>query len=228
MLKAPVFRLLLGTVLMVFVLSFLGVTSYVYYEPPKDEYTEYEELVYEMLSPQGDSSVPDYRDLYLKKIAKYEAFIKKYPKSPLVSEAKLRIAELYRDVDRAEIYTYRKEMFDCVTRANFDVATEEFCIADFYRRSGNPRDPLYFAKAQKLLEEIVRDYGHNQRYALTDPGQGRFEYINEDAGGYALYLLSQGKSPEEKLKNYRKILKEYRVRPEFKKVVEDYVRNYGK
>ena len=64
------------------------------------EFLEYEQIVLAPLLDPLDTSIPNWRELYLAKIAKYEAYLKKYPNSPLVAEVKLRIAEFLKDVER--------------------------------------------------------------------------------------------------------------------------------
>src|SRR3989338_2349756 len=134
------------------------------------EYFEYETIVLSKLSDQYDASVPNGRELYLKKAGKYEEFLKKYPNSPLLAEAKMRIAEFYKNVEKEAVYSFRVELYRCVAehldKNGGTLEEREECIANFYKNIGRWRDPVYTKKAADLLVEIVRDYGYIRRYVL--------------------------------------------------------------
>ena len=179
------------------------------------EFTEYEKIVLSPLSDPMDTSIPNWRELWLAKIAKYEAFLKKYPNSPLVAEVKLRIAEFLKDVERPEIYPLRVEMYRCLEQNAGDTVYEsderEACIVEFNNKTEKWRDPVYSQKAVRLLLELVKKYGHQKRYNMNEPRIGGFGWVEEEIGAKALYLLSKGTDPQNKKKILLLILKEYKA-----------------
>ncbi len=181
------------------------------------ELVEYEKIVLAPLSDPLDTSIPNWRELYLAKIAKYEAYLEKYSNSPLVAEVKLRIAEFLKDVERPEIYKLRVEMYQCLERnsgdAIYDGDAREACILEFDKKTKKWRDPIYSGKAVKLLLELVGKYGHQKRYNMNEPRIGGFAWVEEEIGAKALYLLSKGAEPEHKKKILLLILKEYKAGP---------------
>lgn len=182
------------------------------------EFTEYEKIVLSPLSDPMDTSIPNWRELYLAKIAKYEAFLKKYPNSPLTAEVKLRIAEFLKDVERPEIYPLRVGMYRCVEQNAGDTAersaAREACIVEFNNKTKKWRDPAYSKKAVELLLELVQKYGHQKRYNMSEPRIGGFSWVEEEIGAKALYLLSKGADPQNKKKILLLILKEYKAGPD--------------
>lgn len=189
------------------------------------EFTEYEKIVLSPLSDPMDSSIPNWRELYLAKIAKYEAFMKQYPNSPLVAEAKLRIAEFLKDVERPEVYALRVEMHRCIERNAGDTVKEsaarKWCITKFDQKTQKWRDPVYAQKAAKLLLELVKKYGHQKRYNMNEPRIGGFGWIEEEIGARALYLLSKGTDPKNKKKILLLILKEYKAGPKLLREIKE-------
>lgn len=181
------------------------------------EYFEYETIVLSMFSNSLDSSIPNWRELYIRKAERYKEFIKKYPNSPLLAEVKLRIAELYKDVEKEELHPFRMEMYRCLAEysdengGTFEGRKE--CIGKFYKNIGKWRDPAYSQKAVNLLLELVRDYGHVKRYNMEEPRLGGFKWIDEEIGARSLYLLSKGADPKNKEKILLLILREYKAGP---------------
>lgn len=181
------------------------------------EYFEYETTVLSMLSGQYDSAIPNWRELYLKKIERYEEFLKKYPSSPLLAEVKLRITELYKDVEKKEVYPFRVELYQCLSEHSDEngggFEERKDCIRKFYKNIGKWRDPIYAQKAVNLLLELVRNYGHAKRYNMEEPRIGGFKWIDEEIGARSLYLLSKGTDQKNKEKILLLILREYKAGP---------------
>lgn len=179
------------------------------------EYFEYETTVLSNLSNPNDSAIPNWRELYLIKIKRYEEFINKYPNSPLLAEVKLRIAELYKDVEKKEVYPFRVELYKCLSEYSDDNGgtpeKRDNCIKKFYENIGRWRDSVYSRKAADLLLELVRDYGHTKRYNMEEPRLGGFKWIDEEIGARSLYLLSKGTDPKNKEMILLLILREYKT-----------------
>ena len=183
-------------------------------DPRIFEYFEYETIV---LVPYGEPSDENWRKLYLERAEKYEEFLKKYPDSPLMVEVKLRMAELYKDIEKEEVYPFRVEKHRClVEHSNENGGTleeREDCIRKFYKDIGRWRDPVYMKKAVALLLELVRDHGHTKRYNMEESRVGSFQWVDEEIGAKALYLLSKGTDPKNKEKILLLILREYKAGP---------------
>lgn len=181
------------------------------------EFFEYESIVLTPFSDPFDISIPNWRELYLAKIAKYENFLKKYPNSPLIAEAKLRIAELSFDVEREEVYSLRVKMYECLAEhggvAPENVLAREECIRAFHDKTKKWRDSVYVEKAAAILFELVEKYGHQPRYEMQEPRIGGFQWVDEEIGAPALYILSRGADPEQKKKILLLILREYKPGP---------------
>lgn len=181
----------------------------------RSEFIEYEKIVLSSLSDPMDSSVPNWRELYLAKIAKYEAYLRKYPRSPLVAEVKLRIAELSLDVERPGIYELRAEMYKCLADSSGkgveSAARKKECIDKYYERTKRWRDPEYTARAVRILAELVEKHGYAQRYEMQEPRIGGFDWSEEQIGARALYMLSQGTEPQVRRKLLRAILEKYKT-----------------
>ncbi|MFY9462398.1 MAG: hypothetical protein WAP51_04320 [Candidatus Sungiibacteriota bacterium] len=186
-------------------------------DPRIFEYFEYETIVLSMLSNPRDPSVPNWRELYLRKVERYEEFLAKYSDTPLRAEVKLRIAELYKDVDKEEVYPFRVELYRCLAgrsdENNGTLEKRKDCINKFYKDVGRWRDPAYVQKAVNLLLELVRDYGHTKRYNMEEPKIGGFKWVDEDIGAKVLYLLAKGTNPKNKEKMLLLILREYKAGP---------------
>ena len=193
-----------------------------------EDYREYEKIVLKPWNSDSDQVIPDYRAIYLFRASQYEAFLEKYPNSLLVPEVKLRLAEIYKDVERPEVFQYRKEMYYCLeTASGSSLAAREKCIAEFWQNiEGRKRDPAYTKKAIALFYEIIQNYGYYKRYIMFEPRHGGFRHTEEDAGGYALYILSKGASPKDRVRIYEVILKQFQVREEIKKEMEDFLQEY--
>ena len=86
------------------------------------EYFEYETIVLSMLYSSFNPEISNWRELYLLKVAKYKEFINKYPDSLLLAEVKLRIAELYKDVEKKEVYQFRVELYRCLADYSYENA----------------------------------------------------------------------------------------------------------
>ncbi len=181
------------------------------------EYFEYETIVLSAFSEPRDSAIPNWRELYLWKVSRYEEFLKKYPDSPLLAEVKLRIAELYKDIEKKEVYPFTVELYRCLSEYSDEkggvLEEREKCIKKFYENIGRWRDPVYAQKAVNLLLELVRDYGHVKRYGMEEPRLGGFQWIDEEMGAISLYLLSKGTDPKNKEKILLRILREYKTGP---------------
>lgn len=194
-------------------------------QPALAEYIEYEKIVLTpLLDPRGPL-IPNWRELYLAKIAKYKDYLKKYPGSPLVAEVKLRIAELALDTERPGIYQFRTKMYQCLAENAGESAENEAlrqdCIREFENATPKWRDPLYTEKAVKILLELVEKYGHKKRYSMREPKIGGFEWDEEEIGTRALYLLSHGANPATKKRILLLILKEYKAGPRLKSFIEE-------
>ena len=181
------------------------------------EYFEYEAAVLSTFSDQYDSAIPNWRELYLRKVKKYEEFLKKYPNSPLSAEVKLRIAELYKNVEKEEVYSFRVKLYRCISEYSDEnggtLEERERCIKKFYENIGKWRDPAYGQKAVNLLLELIRDYGHVKRYSMEEPRLGGFKWIDEEIGAISFYLLSKGTDLKNKEKILLLILREYKTGP---------------
>lgn len=181
------------------------------------EFIEYENIVVTPFSDSRGESIPDWRTLYFKKIAQYEAYLKKYPDSPLAAEAKLRIAELMKDVELQKIYPLRVKMYECIRAHRGE--TEELareraaCVKAFWAKTKKWRDPVYTKKAIQLLIELVEKHGHTKRYGMVKPHIGGFKWMEEEIGAQALYVLSQGAPPEDRKAILLIILREYKAGP---------------
>ncbi len=184
----------------------------------KFEYLEYETIVLSMLSDPNSSAIPNWRELYLRRVEKYEEFIKKYPNSSLLAEVKMRIAELYKDIDKEKIYSFQLELnrcfFEYSDKNDGTLERREKCIKKFYENIGKWRDPIYGQKAVNLLLELVRDYGHVKRYSMEKARLGGFKWVDEEIGAKSLYILSQGADSKNKEKMLLRILREYKTGPE--------------
>lgn len=216
--KRATFSLFVMTAFLFYALAFTKADNSV-------EFVEYEKIVLAPLADPLDTSIPNWRELYLAKIAKYEAYLKKYPNSPLVAEVKLRIAEFLKDVERPEIYKLRVEMYRCLERhsgdALYDSDAREACILEFNSKTEKWRDPIYSGKAVKLLLELVEKYGRQKRYNMEEPMLGGFGWVEEEIGAKALYLLSKGAAPENKKKILLLILKEYKAGPKLLREIQE-------
>lgn len=211
--------------------SWLVIAAFLFYafaplrSEASSEFVEYEKIVLAPLSDPLDTSVPNWRELYLAKIAKYEAYLKKYPNSSLVAEVKLRIAEFLKDVERPEIYKFRVEMYRCLERhsgdAIYDSDAREGCILEFDSKTQKWRDPIYSGKAVNLLLELVDKYGHQKRYNMEEPKLGGFRWVDEEIGAKALYLLSRGAEPANKKKILLLILDEYKAGPKLLREIQE-------
>ena len=190
------------------------------------EYFEYETTVLSMLYGSSSSEIPNWRELYLLKVVKYEEFLKKYPRSPLLAEVKLRIAELYKDIEKKEIYQFRVELYRCLAEYSDEkggtLEERKKCIKKFYENIGNWRDPEYSKKAVDLLLELVNNYGHVKRYSMEEPRLGGFKLADEEIGAVSLYILSKGTDLKNKEKILLLILREYKVGPKLlSEITED-------
>lgn len=194
-------------------------------QPALAEYAEYEKIVLTpLLDPRGPP-IPNWRELYLAKIAKYENYLKKYPDSPLVAEVKLRIAELALDTERPGVYQFREKMYQCLAKNTGESpesqTLRENCIREFKDATPKWRDPLYTEKAVKILLELVEKYGHKKRYSMREPKIGEFAWDEEEIGAQALYLLSHGTDPTTKKRILLLILKEYKAGSRLKGFIEE-------
>ncbi|MBI2639618.1 MAG: hypothetical protein HYW90_01855 [Candidatus Sungbacteria bacterium] len=193
--------------------------------PALAEYIEYEKIVLTpLLDPLGPP-IPNWRELYLAKIAQYENYLKRYPNSPLAAEVKFRIAELMLDTERPDIYRFRVKMYQCLAENAGESAEKEAlrqnCIREFEKAATKWRDPFYVEKAVKILFELVEKYGHKKRYSMAEPKIGGFEWDEEEIGAQALYLLSRGADPSARKRILLLILKEYKSGPRLKGFVEE-------
>lgn len=183
----------------------------------KFEYLEYETIVLSMLFDTHDSAIPNWRELYLRKVKRYEEFLNNHPNSLLLAEVKLRIAEFYKDVEKEEVYQFRVELYRCLSQHSDEnggtLEKREKCFKNFYENTGKWRDPVYSQKAVKLLLELVRDFGHVKRYSMKEPRIGGFNWIDEEIGARSLYILSEGTDQKNKEKILSRIIREYKTGP---------------
>lgn len=212
-------KILFGAFLQaIFLLTFALAT-----ELQPQDFAEYESLV---LSPVSlyDTPYLDYRTIDLARAERFEEFLRKHPDSALVSNAKLRLAEIYSDIEKPEINMLRNEMYRCIERA---ASTERrsLCGAMFdIQTLGMRRDPFYKTKAVEILKELVERHGYDKIYLMVEPRVGGFKWVEEEIGGEALFLLVGAASLKDKKKIYGIILKEYKVRQFIRKEAEEFLR----
>lgn len=154
-------------------------------------------LIFQQLIAK-DRSIPELiQKTYPKIIREYESFIRKYPESHLVDDAKLRIAEFYNLMGTAEKEDILKRRFD------FD------------------RD--WLAKANHWLRNIVINHPDSKMFELYPPAKkvdlidGMYTYVNpspintdEYTAAYALYWLwAWNKNKSAKLFYKNLLLKRY-------------------
>ncbi|MDO8560940.1 MAG: hypothetical protein Q7R91_01855 [bacterium] len=189
------------------------------------EYIEYENLVVTPFSDSRDASIPNWRALYLKKAERYEAYMTQFPDSLLVTEVKLRLAEIYKDVEREGIYLFRLELYECTKKFSQEhegtFEERKICIEDFYKKTEKWRDPVYTKKAVALLLELIKNHGHARRYAMQKPHIGGFAWVDEEIGAQALYLLSKGADPGYKKGILLLILEDYKVGSKLQKEIDE-------
>lgn len=193
-------------------------------ERPQD-FVEYENLV---LSPMYlyDTPYPDYRIIDIARAERLEQFLRKYPDSALVSNAKLRLAEIYSDIEKPDISEFRNEMHRCIEMATSS-AKRDLCEAMFDLQTlGKRRDPFYKTKAVEILKELVERYGHDKIYWMVEPRVGGFRWVEEEIGGEALFSLVGAASLKDRKKIYEMILKEYKVRPFIREEAEEFSRTH--
>ncbi len=174
-------------------------------------YADYERIVMTPISNLSDPQTSNWRELYLAKAKNYEDFVKKYPGSSLEAEVKLRIAELWRDTDRTEVYAADVLYYQCLNE-RAGTKEQENCTAFEVKKR---RDPVYMKKSADLMLELVRDYGHVRRYALLyvdkEGNKPHFEWVDEEIGAQALYFLSMGADPLNQKKILLRIQSEYKA-----------------
>ena len=186
------------------------------------DFTEFEELVVGPMPWIRDRTlVPDYRAMYIAQAKRFEAFVAKYPESPLKPEALFRTAALYFDVEGLEVHMFRQEMFFCQGRAlweqnkqNFYLCEQRFVLGVV--STGNAKDPTYEYLGRQILNGLVEKYPYVKRYLRVADGGFSFSEA-EEIGAIALYILTRGMTPKDMFLNYETILREYEIRPELKR-----------
>lgn len=195
-------------------------------EDRPQDFVEYEALV---LLPMFlyDTPHPDYRVIDIARAEHFEEFLRKYPDSALVSNAKLRLAEIYSDIEKPEVNEFRNEMYRCIERATSS-QKRDLCEAMFDSQTlGKRRDPFYKTKSVEILKELVDQYGHDKIYFMFEPRAGGFKWVEEEIGGEALFSLVGAASLKDRKKIYEMILKEYKVRPFIRKEAEEFLKTRG-
>ncbi len=203
---------------------FLFNSAFAVEKRPQD-FAEYEALV---LSPLYlyDTLYPDYRAIDIARAESLEEFLRRHPDSALVSNAKLRLAEIYSDIEKPEINEFRNEMYRCIERAASG-AKRDLCEAMFdLQTRGKRRDPFYKTKAVEILKELAERYGHDKVYLMAEPRVGGFKWVEEEIGGEALFALAGAASSKDRRKIYEMILKEYKVREFIRKEAEEFLRTH--
>ncbi|KKT57193.1 MAG: hypothetical protein UW81_C0005G0030 [Candidatus Giovannonibacteria bacterium GW2011_GWC2_44_9] len=194
---------------------------------PQD-FFEFEELASRPMPQITDeeTSIPDYRAMYIARAKRFEAFLDKYPGSPLKPEVLLRVALLYLGVERQEIRALRQELFFCQGMAlkqhdqrRFDLCKQRFALDII--GAGGPTDPVYEHLARQILDELVERYPHARRYIMSEPSVGGFRFDEEEIGAFALYLLAGGALPEERRGIYELIITEYKIRKEIRREIQN-------
>jgi len=195
------------------------------------DFAEFEKLVSGPLPWIRDKTlVPDIRAMYIAQAKRFEAFVTKYPASPLKAEALLRMAVLYFDVEGQEVHMFRQQMFFCQ-----GVALEQQNKQDFYLckqkfmlsvvSSGSVKDPTYEYLGRQILNELVEKYPHVKRYIRVAGGGFSFDET-EEIGAIALYILTRGMMPKDMFSHYETILQYYEIRPELRRDIRNRLGGY--
>jgi len=190
---------------------------------PQD-FTEFEELASGPMPWVRDRTfVPDYRAMHIAQTKRFEAFLDKYPNSPLRPEALLRMAILYLVVESPEIHMFRQQLFFCQgialeqrSKQKMDLCQQRFQLS--VASSDNPMDPVYQFLGQQILERLVIQYPRARRYIMVG---GEFRFDDEEIGAIALYVLAQGAIPKDKILHYETIILEYKIRPELMREIQN-------
>ena len=168
---------------------------------------------------------PNYRKVWLDQADRYEKFVADYPDSPLTPDVKLRLAEIYKDIENVETNEWRFELWFCTARSS-KLWEKDRCRTMFMlRKAGTQwRDPFYAEKAVKILLELIEQHGHKKRYAETEGRAGRLYPAEEEIGAIALFFLADMGKLEDRGKIYERILKEYKVSDDLKKEIEEFLK----
>lgn len=222
-------NVLLTFLLLLFASSFLAQAQ----EARTSDFLEYERIFISLDDTEFKDwpyqlRITDYRRLNLRRAYSFEDFFKTYPDSLLAPEAKFRAAALYLTIDNPGISELRRELYNCIDKAGVISRTDirgwkvDFCENLFFLQTyNNWRNPVYVRKGVQMLLELIEKHGHAKRYWMFEPKLGGFNFIDEDIGGAALYLLVDSVMPTAKRSLYARILREYKIRPELQKEIED-------
>ncbi|MDP3784749.1 MAG: hypothetical protein Q8R12_01585 [bacterium] len=195
-------------------------------ERPTD-FMEFEELVAGPMPLLRDRTfVPDYRRTHLEHAKRFEAFLDKYPDSPLRPEALIRTARIYLNVERPEIHMLRQQLFFCQASAmqlsqplRIELCQQRYMLS--VMDADGASDPYYTDLAKQILNQLVELYPRAKRYIILKPGVGVFSFVEEEIGAFALYLLASVALPEDVVKIYSIILNEYKISPELRREIEN-------
>lgn len=169
--------------------------------------------------------IPNYRAMVIMQAKRFEAFLEKYPESPLKPEALFRAATLYLSVERQEVHAFRQELFLCKGIAleqgderKLDICQQRFMLS--VASIGGIADPIYERLARKVFGKLVEQYPHVKRYLRFADGEFSFSE-DEEIGALALYILAQGMMLEDKRVYYETIIREYKIRPELMRDIQN-------
>lgn len=191
---------------------------------PQD-FVEFEELASGPMPWVRDRTfVPDYRAMSIAQAKRFEAFLDKYPASPLKPEALLRLAIFYLGVEGQDIHMLRQQLFFCQgialeqrSQQKADLCQQRFMLS--VASSGSPMDQNYLFLGQQILERLSKEYPRARRYVMVG---GKFRFDEEEIGGIALYILAMGVMPKDKILHYETIiLEEYQIRPELRRDIQN-------
>ena len=117
------------------------------------EFKEFEEIVSWVLRFSDGYAIPNQRQAWIKQAERYEAFAAKYPKSPLVAEAKLQAASIYRTIETPEVGDLRIEAENCVARAPRKTYIEICEILFNLKIRGMEKDKFFFDS--RLIYKLI-------------------------------------------------------------------------
>lgn len=192
--------------------------------PP--DFVEFEMIALGLETSFEDSYYQDSRYNFLSRAGLYEKFLKKYPKSLLVAAARLAIAEIYQEIELPIINELRTGMDLCIRRAH-DRQKIDLCQALFDVNKLAPMyDLVYRDLAAEILTELIEKNGYDKHYVMVRREIGGFRFIDEDVGGYALFILGSISKPEFRNKHYADVLESYKVRSAIKEFIEEFLKTH--
>lgn len=214
-------RKYIATALLFIFYSFSSVVA----QDRSTEFREFEEIALWSLRFSNEYTFPNQRYIWIRQAERYEAFASKYPKSPLVAEAKLQAALIYRTIDVPEVGDLRIEAENCAARTSRKTYVEICEILLNLKIRGMEKDKFFLDKAHKMFLEIAEKFGHEKRYMKSDHRVGRFEFVDEDAGAYALMIIAENTDEKTRRSLFNIVLKHFKINDQFKTAIEHYLKN---